>query len=61
MKSSSKMQYHVFYVEGCSPKIKSFKTLAASQRFVTKFMNANPYRFNEDNWIDYIYYGKRVL
>lgn len=56
MKSVS---YYVFYVEGCSPRISSFKSEAAAERFVTKFLKKNVQN-TDDNWVDGIICGRIV-
>jgi hypothetical protein len=55
------MKYHVIYCEGCSPRIKAFK----SQLALTRFLNAFKRKYGSlddrgDNWVGYIFYGNRI-
>ena len=47
-------RYHVHYVTNCSPKVKSFKTKKALDRFIKKFDVNN----NEGKWINFSFKGK---
>jgi hypothetical protein len=53
--------YLVFYVQGCSPKIKSVKTLKAAENFASRFNKKWKERDNtDDNWIDLIVKGEVI-
>jgi hypothetical protein len=45
--------YLLHYVEGCTPKLKEFKTKKALSAFIKKFKVDT-----EDNWLDYVIKGK---
>lgn len=53
------MKYIVFYSEGCSPKIKLFKTGKGATAFATRFLKKNKHN-TDDNWVDGIIYGEIV-
>jgi hypothetical protein len=46
------MKYHVYYVEGCSPKLKSFTTKKAMNKFIKE------YEKSDDDWIDFTFKGE---
>lgn len=47
---------HVRYVEGCSPKLRSFITRNMAMRFVSNFLLK--YQFEkDDNWIELVVEG----
>lgn len=50
----------VFYTEGCSPKIKQFKTKAAAVRFANKHELLGAQEEYSDNWVDCIIDGSIV-
>tara|TARA_R100001086_G_scaffold246872_1_gene179852 strand:+ start:1473 stop:1655 length:183 start_codon:yes stop_codon:yes gene_type:complete len=50
------MKYHVYLCEGCTPKIKSFKTESELYKFVAEFLMEG--YDNPDNFIDLIFKGK---
>lgn len=53
-------KYHVFYVETCIPKKKSFKTKKQLQSFLQSF--EKKFRTNQwDNWIDAVLHGKLLV
>ena len=56
------MNYIVFYVEGCIPKIKQFYQLSKAKLFINKFNDKSDseYKWSEDNWIDGIIYGEVI-
>lgn len=54
------MLYHVRYVEGCGPKIKSFKTKDEAGKFVANFMLKHQFKNTDDNWIESIYLGEHI-
>ena len=47
--------YYVYYVKGCSPHIKEFKTKKAMDQFVDSFDSSS-----EDDWIDFSFKGKML-
>ena len=53
------MKYMVFYVEGCSPKVKYYTSKKLAQQFVLKFLG----RYSDstdDNWVDAIIHGEVI-
>lgn len=55
------MKYYVIYCEGCSPRVKNFK----SEQSLTKFLKTFKRKYGSlddkgDNWVDYIFYGNRI-
>lgn len=58
-----KAKYWVHYVEGCSPKTKSFKDEKGVQRFIDGFVKKyGSLDDGGDNWVekDKVYYGYKV-
>lgn len=53
------MNYIVFYTEGCSPKIKQFKSFVAAKRFANRH-NLKDNGGTCDDWVDCIVKGKIV-
>lgn len=50
------MDYFVFYVKGCTPKVKKFKTLKSAEDFSNRLFAKK----DEDNWVDYVIKGDFV-
>lgn len=50
------MKYYVMYVEGCEPKMKSFKTKLAANRFIKRFQKKHQNNL-DDNWLDAMFAG----
>lgn len=48
------MKWHIYYIEGCESKLKSFKTMAAARRFLEQF------KTTEDDEIGLIIYGQII-
>lgn len=56
-----KNSYYVVYVEGCSSKLKVFKTKVSMNRFFKNFVDK--YGSTDDggdNWIHHVFHGKRL-
>ena len=53
-------EYHVSYVEGCTPKIKSFYTKYDASKFVANFMLKHQFANIDDNWINMVFKGDIV-
>jgi hypothetical protein len=51
------MNYYVFYVKDCSPKVKKFKTKLEAEYFAACWTIHNQDN-NDDNWVDFIVKGK---
>jgi hypothetical protein len=53
-KSSKSSKFYLLdYVEGCTSKVKKFKTLKALNEFVLDFQAQYPNTREGDNWINY--------
>lgn len=50
------MKWLLFYVEGCSPKIKKFKSLKKAEDWGKKFLKKNEDN-TDDNWLNMIIKG----
>lgn len=52
-------KYHIRYVEGCSPQVKSFKTLVQLNKFIKSLIKKHGSIDDRgDNWVDFIFKGK---
>ena len=55
------MFYYLRVVEGCSPKTKKFKNKKGLTKYIKAFIKRHgSIDDNGDNWLDDIYYGKRI-
>lgn len=53
--------YYIRYVEGCSPRTKSFKTREALEKFIAKFIKRHgAIDDRSDNWVDFIFKGEML-
>jgi len=52
--------FHVRYVEGCSPKFRSFATKEEATKFVANFMLKYQFVNVDDNWVDFIIEGRVI-
>lgn len=55
----SKLNHYLYYIEGCSPILKEFKSKAKMETFMKKFLKKHEDN-KDDNWIDYSFQGTNV-
>jgi len=54
MNKKSKKPYHLlYYVVGCSPKMKKFNTINGLNTFIKEFKKTYPHQEQGDNWVDF--------
>lgn len=56
---AKKKRYYLQYIEGCTQKVKEFKSKEELYKFAAEF-GANSYD-NPDNWIDLAFEGDIIL
>lgn len=54
-----KKKIFVHYVDGCSPKMKTFTDKNKMYKFVAEFQTKHEQ--NPDNWVDFVFEGEILL
>lgn len=56
MKNKDETTY-VRYIEGCSPRVRSFANKEEANRFMVAFVLTHQNKNTDDNWIDMVFTG----